>query len=95
MPAGLAPETTRLPRCDFVLRGGTVIDGTQGAALRRRRRHRGGRIAAVGDARGARRRRTIDAAGHIVAPGFIDSHTHDDQALLTAAGHGLSRSRRA
>ena len=58
-----------------------------GTALRRRRRRRAAsRIVAIGDLAGARAARTIDAAGLIVAPGFIDSHTHDDQALLSQPG---------
>lgn len=67
---------------DLLLRHGTLIDGT-GAA----RRHadvgiRGARVAAVGDLSGQRGAAEIDAIGCIVAPGFIDSHTHDDRYLL-------------
>ena len=69
---------------DFVIEGGTVIDGT-GAP--RRPADIGvsrGRIAAIGAAgslgHAAMRH---DATGRIVAPGFIDVHTHDDHALLS------------
>ena len=37
-----------------------------------------GRIAAVGKLRGEAARETIDAAGRMVAPGFVDIHTHYD-----------------
>jgi len=69
---------------DVVIEGGSVIDGT-GAP--RRAADIGisrGRIAAIGEpgslGRAAARH---DAAGKIVAPGFIDVHTHDDHALLS------------
>jgi len=68
---------------DWILRGGTVIDGT-GVTPRRRAdiAIAGDRIAAVGDVPKAAGAREIDASGLIVAPGFIDVHTHDDRALL-------------
>ncbi|MGH9160665.1 MAG: N-acyl-D-amino-acid deacylase family protein, partial [Vicinamibacteraceae bacterium] len=43
---------------------------------------RDGRIVALGDLRGARSGRTIDAAGLVVAPGFVDMHNHSDTTLL-------------
>jgi N-acyl-D-amino-acid deacylase len=66
----------------LLLRNGTVIDGT-GAA----RRHadvalNGDRIAAVDRLEGATAERVIDAAGLIVAPGFVDVHNHSDGWLL-------------
>lgn len=42
-----------------------------------------GRFAAIGDLAGATAEAVLDASGRIVSPGFIDSHTHDDQALLS------------
>lgn len=67
---------------DLVVHGGDVIDGS-GAP--RRRADVGvfaGLVASVGDLAGTPARRHIDAVGCVVAPGFIDSHTHDDQLLL-------------
>ena len=68
---------------DLLIQGGTLIDGTRAP---RRDADIGivdGRIADIGDLAGRPARRTLDATGRIVAPGFIDSHTHDDQALLS------------
>src|SRR5436190_1656412 len=68
---------------DLLLRGGTVIDGTRAPRFDADVGMAHGRIAAIGDLAGRSARQTIDATGKIVAPGFIDSHTHDDQALLS------------
>ncbi|MCA0241372.1 MAG: D-aminoacylase [Proteobacteria bacterium] len=67
---------------DLLIRGGTVIDGSKAPRFDADLGIRDGRIAAIGDLAGASADETLDAAGRIVAPGFIDSHTHDDQALL-------------
>jgi N-acyl-D-amino-acid deacylase len=73
---------------DLLIRGGTVIDGTGAPRFDADVGVRDGRIVFVGDAarspEAAGARRTVDAGGLIVAPGFIDSHTHDDRALLSA-----------
>jgi N-acyl-D-amino-acid deacylase len=68
---------------DLIIRDGTVIDGTRSPRFEADVGVRGGRIVAVGDLSDATAEQVLDAAGKIVAPGFIDSHTHDDGAVLT------------
>ncbi|HEX6723207.1 MAG TPA: amidohydrolase family protein, partial [Burkholderiaceae bacterium] len=68
---------------DLLIRGGTIIDGTKAPRFDADIAIRDGRIAAIGDLAGASAERVLDAGGRIVAPGFIDSHTHDDQAVLS------------
>jgi N-acyl-D-amino-acid deacylase len=70
---------------DLVIRGGTVIDGTKAPRFDADVAIDHGRLAAIGRLDDVRGRETLDAQGLIVAPGFIDSHTHDDQALLSKA----------
>lgn len=68
---------------DTVISNGLVIDGT--AAATPRADDVGivdGRIAQVGDLSRKERRHTLDAAGRVVAPGFIDTHTHAEIAAL-------------
>jgi N-acyl-D-amino-acid deacylase len=69
-------------RFDLVVRNGTVIDGTRAPRFDADIGVRAGRIAAIGRLRGQPARERLDATGRIVAPGFIDAHTHDDVALL-------------
>lgn len=68
---------------DILVRNGTVYDGSGGAARRVDLGIRGDRITFLGDAARARvvAARTIDATGLIVAPGFIDPHTHSFEGL--------------
>jgi N-acyl-D-amino-acid deacylase len=68
---------------DLIIRGGTVIDGTKAPRYRADVAVKDGRIAAMGDLIGYTATQTVDAAGRIVAPGFIDSHTHDDMAVIS------------
>jgi N-acyl-D-aspartate/D-glutamate deacylase len=66
---------------DIIIRNGLVVDGEGAAGVRADVAIQDGRIAAIGEVRGEARR-TIDAAGRVVAPGFIDPHTHFDAQLL-------------
>ncbi|MDO9439608.1 MAG: D-aminoacylase [Beijerinckiaceae bacterium] len=70
---------------DLLIRNGTVIDGTKALRFRADVGITDGRIAAIGDLASATAEQVIDATHLIVAPGFIDSHTHDDQAVLSHA----------
>jgi N-acyl-D-amino-acid deacylase len=67
----------------LLLRGGTVIDGTGADRFAADVRVEDGRIAAVGERLAADGAQVIDVAGKIVAPGFIDVHTHDDHMVLS------------
>ena len=69
--------------CDILISGGTVIDGSGDAGRRADVAVTGDRITAVGELSRIHAGTTIDATGLIVAPGFIDAHTHDDRAVLS------------
>jgi N-acyl-D-amino-acid deacylase len=61
---------------DVLIRNARVIDGSGNAWYRDDVAIKDGRIARIGSLAGATAGRTIDAAGRVVAPGFIDVHTH-------------------
>jgi N-acyl-D-amino-acid deacylase len=79
---GAAVEAEK-PRLDLLLSGGQVIDGTGAEPRRADVGIVGDRIVLVGDGRGYVAARTIDATGLIVAPGFIDPHTHATSDLTS------------
>jgi N-acyl-D-amino-acid deacylase len=66
----------------LVLCGGSVIDGTGADRFVADVRIDGDRITAIGPNLVAPDAEVIDVAGLVVAPGFIDVHTHDDQIVL-------------
>lgn len=79
LAAGLAAGTARpQPAFDVIIRGGTVVDGSGAPGRRADVAVRDGRIVRVGTLEGARATIEIDASGLVVAPGFIDVHTHAD-----------------
>jgi N-acyl-D-amino-acid deacylase len=68
---------------DLVIRGGRVVDGTGRRAFKADVAVRGDRVALVGGVpASARAKRTIDAAGLVVAPGFIDMLGQSEQYVL-------------
>ena len=83
LPLLLLISATPADTVDVLVRGGTVYDGRGGAPRRVDLGIRGERIVFLGDAAGAgiAAGRTIQAAGLIVAPGFIDPHTHSFEGL--------------
>ncbi|MGE0485510.1 MAG: amidohydrolase family protein [Gammaproteobacteria bacterium] len=81
---------------DIVIKGGTVVDGTRVPRYRADIGIRNGVIEEIGHIAAERGTRVIDAEGLIVAPGFIDLHTHYDAQLFwdpycTLSGwHGIT-----
>ena len=80
---------------DLIVRGGTVVDGTGAASFSGDIAIADGRIAEVGKVTGAAKRE-IDASGLLVAPGWVDIHTHyDGQAswdpyMTPSSWHGVT-----
>ena len=80
---------------DLVIENGLVVDGSGAAGYRADVGIRDGRIAAIGRI-AEKAAQTLDAEGHVVAPGFVDGHTHmDAQVFWDALGscscyHGVT-----
>jgi N-acyl-D-amino-acid deacylase len=66
---------------ELLVRGGTLVDGTGVSARRADVRVRDGRVVEIGDALRPDGAVVVDAAGAVVAPGFVDIHTHYDPSL--------------
>ena len=83
---------------DLLIQGGTVVDGTGGAARTADVAVTGGHVVEVGriDGGPGAAARTIDADGALVTPGFVDIHTHYDgqatwdERLQPSASHGVT-----
>ncbi len=67
---------------DYILRGGEVIDGSGRARFHADVMIKGDRIAEIGTVARTAGAHEIDVTGRVVAPGFVDVHTHDDRALF-------------
>jgi N-acyl-D-amino-acid deacylase len=77
--------TKAQPSYDLLVRNGRVLDGSGNPWIQRDVAVQAGRIAAVGRLAGISATRIIDATGRIVAPGFIDVHSHAAEGLTRAA----------
>ena len=67
---------------DIKITGGTIVDGSGQAKYKADIGIVGDHIAAIGCLKEQSAHRTIDAAGMVVSPGFIDTHTHSDLAAI-------------
>jgi N-acyl-D-amino-acid deacylase len=72
---------------DILIANGQIVDGSGLPWFRGDVAIQGDRVAAVGTLTGAEARQRIDAAGKVVAPGFIDAHVHGDLMLLADPLH--------
>jgi N-acyl-D-amino-acid deacylase len=78
------------PTYDLIIRNARIVDGTGAAWYRGDVAVRGDAIAAMGPRLEGSAARTVDAAGQVVAPGFIDIHTHARRGIFetpTAANY--------
>ena len=81
---------------DLLIRGGTVVDGSGAPAQRADLAVRGDRIVAIGEGLSGRALRVLEADGQVVAPGFVDCHTHYDaqvfwdRMLTISPWHGVT-----
>src|SRR5262245_55763228 len=71
-----------MPEFDLVLRGGMIVDGSGSPRYRADLGIRNGRIAMIGRLKAHEGEQALDAGGLIVAPGFVDLHTHYDAQVF-------------
>ena len=79
------------PRYDTLITGGTLVDGSGASRRRGDVAIKDGKIAAVGLLPKATATQVIDASGLVVAPGFIDVHTHADDIADTPRAENFVR----
>jgi dihydroorotase/N-acyl-D-amino-acid deacylase len=77
-----ATLSAQTPAFDLVITNGHIIDGTGSPWYSGDLGIRGGKIAAIGNLSAAPRKRTVDAAGKVVAPGFIDMLGQSELTIL-------------
>ena len=71
-----------MPDYDLIIRGGTIVDGTRTPRYVSDIAVKDGKIARIGGLKGNTAGRVLDASGRIVAPGFVDLHTHYDAQIF-------------
>lgn len=79
----------RVPDLDLLVRGGELVDGTGEPGRRVDVGVRGDRIVALGDLASTSAKRTLDARGKIIAPGFVDVQS---QSVITLLSDGNAES---
>jgi N-acyl-D-aspartate/D-glutamate deacylase len=85
-----------MPEFDLVIKDGMIVDGTRAPRFRGDVAIKNGRVAKVGRVAAHEAAKVIDASGLVVAPGFIDLHTHYDAQifwdpyLTISAWHGIT-----
>src|SRR6266496_2801409 len=80
--SNLPSVSSKAPDYDLIIRNGRVVDGSGGPAFNADVAIKGDRIARIGNLGRAQAKRTIDARGQVVAPGFIDMLGQSETFLL-------------
>src|SRR5437868_9344795 len=84
MKATFDPAGGALPNCQTLIRNVQILDGNAGHTRLGSVAIDAGRIQAIGDLDGYSAEYALDGKGKILAPGFIDVHTHDDLYVIRA-----------
>ena len=86
LPARPLAERDGSMQFDTLIANATIVDGTNSPRYRADVGLYGGEVRKIGSLHGADAERRIDASGLVLAPGFIDMHTHSDLSLLDDPG---------
>src|SRR5882762_559801 len=71
-----------MPTCETLIRNARVIDGSNSESVTQDVALDDDRIAAIGPSLDYSAQHVVDATGYVLAPGFIDVHTHDDTNVI-------------
>ena len=71
-----------MPRCDTLIRNARVLDGSGADAQTADVAVDAGIVCAIGQLSQYVGKQVIEGDGHVLAPGFIDAHTHDDTTVI-------------